>query len=504
MKKTLLLLAVMYVHAVAIGQNLFGPMLTQSIDSVKIVYRGYDSLAVARYFGIATNALVQTTFANGITNPVSTPVQYVNGVVSDTVGVGGLMSGSVYTISTVVAQIGSGTDSIVIMDSTLAGLPTPVGVGPMISVSNVSSYSGLLTVPYQRNGGGSVFVTWEYSLSGGTWSYLTTHQISGVNPNGYDTLTVFQNPNTTHFYRAIGINQMFPLVPDTAQIVMVETLPLLANPPVVDTVVVTSITSQGGIVMITVSADSIGGVLFVETTCGGNTTSYTPVAYSVGTHSYQVTVTTCGPLQTVAITVSLISSNTNWNTVSSGATFQTSSGPFEIAITNCFAVGSVATTDVNYSSGGYANNSMYLFASPTWDTTFSNPAGYSQIYSGIPQAIGGVYSMSITSGLSPGVTYLLKAYLFNALGLIESSYCTVTMPGTTSIEENGKPTENLFFSEGAVRYKAKEGDKLIITDIVGRCLFSEHVSDTGQITIDFPRGIYIARLGNKSLKFLVR
>lgn len=505
MKKALFLCTCMCILKISVGQNLFGPMLlTQSIDSVKVVYRGYDSLAVARYFSVATNALVQTTFANGIANPVSTTIQNITGVFSDTVGVGGLMSGSIYTITTVVVQIDSSADTVVVLDSTLAGIPTPVDIGPMISVSSISSYSALLTVPYQRNGGGTVFVTWQDSVSGGAWSYLTTHQISGVNPTGNDTLTVFQNPNTSRWYRAIGINQMFPLIPDTSQSVVVVTLPLLANPPIVDSVIVTSITSQGGIVTITVSADSIGGVLFVETTCGGNTTSYTPIAYSAGTHSYQVTVTACGPLQTVAIAVSLISSNTNWSTVSASATFQTSSGPFEVAITSCFAIGAVASVDVTYSSGGYANNSFYLYAFNTWDINFNNAIAFSQIYSGVPQAVGGTYTMSITTGLSPGTTYLLKAYLFNALGQIESLPCTVTMPGTTSISENEKFIEYLFFSEGVLNYSTKDNDELTVCDMTGHVLFNENISYTGSIPMNYPRGMYFVRKGNnKPYRFYI-
>ena len=477
-----------------------------SIDSVKVIYRGYDSLAIARYFGASTNALVQSTFANGIVTPVSTPIQSISGSVVDTVGFSGLMPGSVYTITTVIADIVTGTDTIVIVDSTLSNPPTPVDIGPMITVSNISSYSGLLTVPYQRNGGGTVFVTWQDSASGGSWATLSVHQIVGVNPIGFDTLTVFQSPNTTKWYRAFGINQMFPSNPDTANKSSVTTLPLLANPPAVDSVVVTSITSQGGIVTIYVTADSIGGVLFVETTCGGNTVSYSPIAYSAGTNSYQINVITCGPLDIVTVSIQLISSNPNWSTVTSTATFQTSSGPFEISFSSCSAVGTVVSADVIYSSGGYANNSMYLYAFESWDITFSNGVGYSQLYFGVGQASSGTFTMSITSGLSPGTTYILKAYLFNTLGLIETaSYCTVTMPGTTSVLENGRPTLNLFFSEseGILKYKTVENDILTVIDMTGRTLMEEKVSQIGEVAIDFPSGIYLARMGNKKLKFFV-
>lgn len=513
MKKTLCLLAVCIISAcTSSAQDFLNPRIypgVQSvfIDSAKVVYRGYDSITVSRSWLSSGFVFITTTFTNlTISQPsVNLLPLSTTGNGTDTVGLSGLMPGAVYQI-VVRATDGVSIDSIVIIDSTLASPPTPVDIGPMITVSNISSYSGLLTVPYQRNGGGTVFVTWQDSASGGSWATLSVHQIVGVNPIGFDTLTVFQSPNTTKWYRAFGVNQMFPSNPDTANKSSVTTLPLLANPPAVDSVVATSITSQGGIVTIYVTADSIGGVLFVETICGGNTVSYTPIAYGAGTNSYQINVVTCGPLEIVTVSIQLISSNPNWSTVTSTATFQTSSGPFEISILNCSSTAGVVTANVNYSSGGYANNGMYLFASPTWDTTFSNPAGYSQIYSGVAQALNGAFTMHITDSLASGTTYNLKAYLFNALGLVETaSYCTFTTPGTTSVLENGKPTKNLFFSvgEGMLKYQTGENDILTVIDMTGRTLVEEKVSQAGEVTIDFPSGIYLARIGNKTLKFFV-
>lgn len=511
MKKTLCLLAVCTMITFGLkAQNLLGAFpgfaSIYSIDSVEVIHRGYDTLAISVDWSSNGFVVLTTTFTNMTTmQSTSLAPSVYNSGGTDTLGAGSLMAGAVYMI-TVRATDGITADSVIVFDSTLSSPPTPVDIGPMITVSSISSYSGMLTVPYQRNGGGVVFVTWQDSASGGSWTTLSVHQIVGVNPTGFDTLTVFQSPNTTKWYRAFGINQMFPSNPDTANKSSVTTLPLLANSPVIDSVVVTSITSQGGIVTFYITADSIGGVLFVETTCGGNTSSYAPIAYSAGTNSYQLNVASCGPLDIVTVSIQLISSNPNWIIVTSTETFQTSSGPFEISILNCSFNGGVVTANVNYSSGGYANNGMYLFAFESWDLTFSNAVGYSQIYSGVGQASNGAFTMHIIDPLASGTTYNLKAYLFNALGLVETaSYCTFITPGTTSVLENGKPTKNLFFSvgEGMLKYETGENDILTVIDMTGRTLVEEKVSQIGEVAIDFPSGIYLARMGNKTLKFFV-
>ncbi len=502
MKKILLLLTVLSMQTASYGQHFFWQML-QSVDSVKVIYRGYDSLAIARYFGASTNALVQSTFANGIVTPVSTPIQNISGSVVDTVGFSGLIPGSLYTITTVIADIVTGTDTIVIVDSTLSSPPNPVDIGPTIMVSDITTHSALLTVPFDRNGGGAVFVTWEDSVSGGSWSYLLTHQISGTNTQGDDTLTVFQNPNTTRWYRANGINQMFPLFPDTANIVSVTTFPLLANPPTIDSISFSNVTDQGGMVSVHISADSLGGVVFVQIVCGGQTYSLPPTAYSSGISTHTFSISTCGPLDTVDVYIQVISSNPNWNTINSGITFMTSSGIFEIAIQNCaHNVGAgIATVNVLYSSGGYDNNTLYIFAFDENDVNFNSALGFSQIYTGVPEAQQGNFTMYITTGLMSWMTYAYKAYMFNPLGLIQSSPC---VPIATNVFEVSGQDEYLsLLNSNQLTYRIEGTHPLFIVDVMGRILSKEFVTGKGEYDISLLHpGMYIATINGKSEKFV--
>ncbi|MBP6856439.1 MAG: T9SS type A sorting domain-containing protein [Candidatus Pacebacteria bacterium] len=505
MKKTLILFAVVCLHTAVFGQSLFVPLKnleTLSLDSVTVIHRGYDSLAIVRHFGAGTSAIAQTTFYNGITPPsVSSPIS-ISGAVIDTVGMGGLMAGSVYTINTVFIQ-GTLIDSIVIVDSTLSSPPSPLDVGPTIVVSNTTSYSALLTVPFNRNGGGTVFMTWQDSTSGGQWNFLTTHQVVGTNDLGNDTLTVFQSPATTRWYRAIGFNQMFPLFLDTSLHAVVTTPALLANPPSFDTISVSNITDQGGVVTVTLSADSIGGVVFVQIVCGGQTYSLPPQAYSAGTSSLNFLVTVCGPLDSVTVNVQIISSNPAWTTVYGSTGFSTASGLYEISITNCYSVGQTGMVDILYSTGGYGNNSMYLLAFLPND--LNNAIAFSQIYSGLPSALGGTYTMMIMSGLMPSTTYVVKAYIFNQLGQMDDM-CTLTMPGTTSVDENEKNSTKIFFDgeNSAIHFSGFGNETLSVYDLQGRCLHSSDIQSNGSYNVDLVSGVYIANIGTRSMQFFVK
>lgn len=489
MKKTLLILVL-----------LVGTMTSlASVDSLRVVYRSNDSLALMRAYTITSSSgIIQTVITNTITQWTDTSYALVaQGVYRDTLGFGPLQAGSPYHIVMKTMEF-SGIDSLVLDDSTLS---SPQSIGPVIlgtpTISSVSTMYTDVSVPWNKNGSNTIFLTWQWrDVSGGSWVTDSVVEDWTINQSGVSTYTFLGLPGDSIYVRVLGLGLQDTtytnVVSDSVLVVFLE---LPASPPSFISTNATQISSSGASVSFTISADSIGGVRYVESSTdpsfGSSVTTYPIAGYTSGVHTYTYAVSGYQPMTTVYVRMRLISSNSNWSTVDTTVSFTTTGGAFEIVLDSVHAYATSAMGYARYASGGNSSNTLWFYVYSTSDTV--NPVAFSSLMSSLPQGNYTPYS-DIVSGLSSNNCYYMKVFMFNSIGYTESPAMYFCTQGVTGVDEHAL-THISLYPNPAKSFISLRGYKGIISvmNMAGSIVLETHVESEEQLPINLPSGLYVVR-----------
>jgi hypothetical protein len=178
------------------------------------------------------------------------PFSFFAGVYSDTITATGLNPGTVYTISMYVNDFVT-VDSVVISDTTLQSPSVPAVVNNLL-ISNILQTGGTISVDYDAGGPLMTLQFWN-STDSINWSLWSTYQLYG---SGTQSFFYAQSPSTKTYWIALGYN-ILSTVLDSSNVGVLETLPINASAPHIDSLFSFGITQNSGYINFKILIDSV-------------------------------------------------------------------------------------------------------------------------------------------------------------------------------------------------------------------------------------------------------